>query len=306
MPVHGANRLPPRSGLGTMTGVPTSELSAGDAFDEALRADAGGDEDRRWELVSHLHIHGGQPALEVAARWSGHREPAHRRLAADVLGQLGAAPGRAAADGPFRPESLALLLAMARGESDPDVLSSIAVGFGHIGDDRSLATLIRLHTHPDPDVRYGVVFGLLRCPDAAAALDTLITLSADEDARVRDWATFGLARQTGMDFPRLRDALADRLGDDDADTRLEAVHGLATRGDERVIQPLLDILGSPSDAFDPGLVAEALYGLATVTADPRLRPHLLAERDSYLAEPIDAWPDGLRTALAQHSEPLSR
>jgi hypothetical protein len=49
-----------------------------------------------------------------------------------------------------------------------------------------------------------------------------------------------------MDFPRLRDAPADRLNDDDDDTRLEAVHGLATRGDERVVQPLLDILEAPS------------------------------------------------------------
>jgi HEAT repeat protein len=102
------------------------------------------------------------------------------------------------------------------------VLYSITTGFGHIGDERSLAILISLHTHPDPVVRYGVVSGLLRRPDAAA-LDTLITLSADEDAQVRDWSTFGLARQTDKDFPRLRDALADRLNDDDDDTRLDGI-----------------------------------------------------------------------------------
>jgi hypothetical protein len=257
-----------------MTTMPTTELGVAEVFEEALRAGAAGDEDRRWELISHLHLHGGRTALEAATRLSDHREPARRALAADVLGQLGAAPGRSAVRGPFRESSLALLLAMAQNETDPDVLSSITVGFGHLGDERSLAPLIRLHTHPDPQVRYGVAFGLLGRPEAAA-LDTLITLSADEDARVRDWSTFGLARQTDRDFPRLRDALADRLHDDDDDTRLEAVHGLATRGDERVVQPLLDILDSSSEPSDPGMVSEALCAIAAATADPRLLAHLL-------------------------------
>jgi HEAT repeat protein len=288
-----------------MTVMPAPELNVIEAFDEALRADAAGAEDRRWELIAHLHIHGGQKALEAAARLSDHREPARRRLAADVLSQLGAAPDRAAADGPFREDSLALLLTMVQDEPDPDVLYSITTGLGHIGDERSLAPLIRLHAHPDAEVRYGVAFGLLRRPDAAA-LDTLITLSADEDAQVRDWATFGLARQSDEDFPRLRDALADRLDDDDLDTRVEAVHGLASRGDERVMQPLLDILESPPESSDPGLVSEALCALATTTADARLRPHLLAERDRFLDDPIDEWPDDLRAALAKYGEPLPR
>ena len=288
-----------------MTAMPTPELSVIEAFDVALRAGAAGDEDRRGELISHLHLHGGQKALEVAARLSDHPEPARRRLAADVLSQLGAAPGRAAADGPFREDCLALLLTMVRDEPDPDVLYSITTGFGHIGDERGLAPLIRLHTHPDAEVRHGVAFGLLRHPDAAA-LETLITLSADKDAQVRDWATFGLARQTDEDSPWLRDALADRLNDDDIDTRVEAVHGLATRGDERVMQPLLDILESPPESSDPGLVAEALCALATATADARLGPHLMAERDRFLNDPIDGWPDDLRAALAKYGEPLPR
>jgi hypothetical protein len=76
-----------------MITMPTPELSVIEAVDEALRAGATGDEDRRWELITHLHIHGGQTALEAAARLSDHPEPARRRLAADVLSQLGAAPG---------------------------------------------------------------------------------------------------------------------------------------------------------------------------------------------------------------------
>jgi hypothetical protein len=102
--------------------MPTPELSTTEAFDEALRAGAVGDEDRRWELISNLHVHGGQKALEVAARWSSHPKPARRRLAADVLSELGRAPDQGAADGPLRESSLALLLTMLPDETDPDVL----------------------------------------------------------------------------------------------------------------------------------------------------------------------------------------
>jgi HEAT repeat protein len=285
--------------------MPTPELSATEAFDEALRAGAVGDEDRRWELISHLHVHGGQKALEAATRLSDHPDPEHRRLAADVLSELGAAEGQGAADGPLRESSLALLLTMLPDETDPDVLYSITIGLGPIRDEPVPAPLIGLHTHSDAKVRRGVAFGLGGRPDTAA-LDTLITLSADEGAQVREWATFGLARLTDEDFPRLRDALADRLHDDDLDTRVEAVHGLATRGDQRVMQPLLDILESPLEPSDPGLVAEALCALATTMVDPRLRLHLLAERDRLLDDPIDEWPDDLRTALAKYGEPLPR
>ncbi|WP_146169061.1 hypothetical protein [Actinoplanes italicus] len=48
----------------------THEITVIAAFDEALRAGDAGDEDRCWTLITHLHLHGGRPALEVAARWA--------------------------------------------------------------------------------------------------------------------------------------------------------------------------------------------------------------------------------------------
>ncbi|GAA1617837.1 HEAT repeat domain-containing protein [Actinoplanes couchii] len=216
-------------------------------FDEVLRDDAAGDEDRRWELIAELHVHGEPEDLDRAGRLSVDPVAARRALAADVVGQLGVG-------GPLGADSLDLLLVMARDESDPGVISSIASGFGHIGDGRSLAPLIGWHTHPDAGVRYSVVFGLLRQP-LPAAFDALVALSGDPDARVRDWATFGLARNTDEDFPQLRDALAARLDDEDVNTRVEAVYGLAVRGDERAERPLRELLESPPDSADVGLLA---------------------------------------------------
>ncbi|MEU0559628.1 HEAT repeat domain-containing protein [Dactylosporangium sp. NPDC006015] len=267
------------------------------AFEEALRAG----EDRRWELVTHLHVHGGREALGIAARLGRAAEPSRRELAAEVLGQLGtvlgtpgpnpgaapghrATPGRSAADGPFRDEATALLLAMIAREDDPAVLYSLAVALGHMAGEDSVAPLVRLRAHPDADVRGGVVFGLLG-RETRAALDALIELSADDEPRVRDWATFGLARQSDADFPALREALAARLDDDDTDTRAEAVHGLAVRGDERAMPRLLSFLADPDPVADLLVIFEAMCELAAATGDPRLLPYLEAELSSYTGEP---------------------
>jgi HEAT repeat protein len=287
--------------INKMSGMSISELTVAQAVHQALHT-AAEDEERRWDLVVHLHNHGGQEALDVALAMREHAEPSHRTLAADILSQLGGRPGQAAIDGPFRDEALAALLAMIDGEHDPQVLYAITVGFGHIGDERCVEPLIRLHAHADTEVRSGVVFGLLGRPETAA-LQTLIILSADSDSDVRDWATFGLARQTDQDFPQLREALADRLADDDPDTFAEAVHGLATRGDIRAVAPMLDALQAEAQGSDPHLVTEALYALAAATGDLRLLPHLLADLDSWLADALNEDPpEELQAALARYAE----
>lgn len=277
--------------------MPMSDVAVAQAVDEALRTASEGDEDRRWELVWRLQQHGGVQALNMASRLHDHHEPSYRALVADVLGQLGAGPGRPAVDGAFRDDALALLLTMAEAERDPVVLTAITVGFGHIGDERCVEPMVRMHTHADACVREGVVFGLLGRPEPAA-LETLITLSADREPAVRDWATFGLARQTTQDFPRLRTALADRLDDDDPDTRAEAIHGLAVRADERAIEPLIHALQSPPNISDLNVIVEALYALAIATTDPRLHPYLVADHED---QPDDDVPEALQAALAQYA-----
>ena len=83
-------------------------------------------------------------------------------------------------------------------------------------------------------------------------LAALIALSADDDLDVRDWATFALGTLSEDDGAPLRDALAARLDDEDEDVRLEAVHGLALRGDARAAEPARDLLaahaGEPVDS----------------------------------------------------------
>ena len=101
---------------------------------------------------------------------------------------------------------------------------------------------------------------------ATAVLDALIALSGDAEDDVRDWATFALGTLAEADDPALRDALAARLDDPDEATRLEAVHGLAVRGDARAEAPARDLLAAHGDAEGEGVWAR----------------HLLAETASHI------------------------
>ena len=79
-----------------------------------------------------------------------------------------------------------------------------------------------------------------------ATLTTLITLSGDSDSNVRNWATFGLGSQLGspdeadvIDTPELRETLAARFSDEHAETRAEAMVGLALRGGVRALPAVI-------------------------------------------------------------------
>ena len=85
---------------------------------------------------------------------------------------------------------------------------------------------------------------------------------------MRDWATFALGTLADEDTPALRDALAARLDDPDEDTRLEAVHGLALRGDHRADDAARDLLAGTARPTRRRLARHLL----AETAEPPRRP----------------------------------
>jgi HEAT repeat protein len=159
-----------------------------------------------------------------------------------------------------------VLLRLLEEDDEPAVLSSAAIGLGHLHDERAIDRLTKLAGHASPDVRRAVVHGLMGHDDDRA-VRALVVLSEDEDPAVRDWATFSLGIQIDRDTPEVREALAARLDDEDANTRDEAIRGLAQRGDARAIEPALAAEPSPE-------IEEAIEQLAEATGDPRLRERL--------------------------------
>jgi HEAT repeat protein len=222
------------------------------------------DEDTVWEAVGILHWRGTREVFEAARQLCASRCPRERAVGADVLGQLGI-PERS-----FPDESWAILTERLRVDENAGVLSSAAIACGHLHDVRAIDPLVQLKDHRCEDVRYAVVFGLSAYEDSKA-VRALIDLSADTDAHVRDWATFGLGQQIRLDTPEIREALYARVADEDGDTRAEGLMGLARRRDERVIEPLLEDLTA---GFGGALLLEA----AGEMADPRLYSALVRLR----------------------------
>lgn len=195
------------------------------------------DEELAWQLVTILHHRATREVFEQAKALCQSQNAKERILGVNILGQLGI-PDRL-----FIDESLAILFTLLEKEQDADVLSSIGVALGHIGDIRAVKLLVNIKNHPNEEVRFGVVFGLLGHAEKLA-INALIELSSDEDEEVRNWATFGLGSLIEIDSNEIREALFNRISENNSEIRGEAFLGLAKRGDKRIVEPLLQELCS--------------------------------------------------------------
>ena len=260
--------------------------------------------DAEWApYMAALAWRGDAEVLEAARELAGAGDPRGRCVAAFVLGQLGVS------EPPFPKESAEALEALAEREQDPEVLATIASAFGKLGAPYGLETLLRLRRHADPRVREGAADALAGRDDERV-LDALVELTCDAEPGIRDWATFALGTLSPRDTPALRDALAARLGDEDDDTRIEAVHGLAIRGDTRGLDATLDLLGEVGSHDDGGNAADTIWKryaltqatvrLAALTGDPRLKAHLPALDERLVGTAIEG---DLRRAHERVAQP---
>jgi HEAT repeat protein len=190
------------------------------------------DEDLAWEAVVTLHLRGTREVLDAARKLCASNYPKERKLGADILGQLGV-PVRS-----FPVESVKALLPMLKTEQDDEAIYSICIALGHIHDPATVPVLAKLKSHPSVQIRWAIA-GALGGFEDQLAITTLIELSRDQDGIVRDWATFGLGTQISVNTPEIKNALLARLSDKDEVTRGEALRGLATRKDQRVLKPLI-------------------------------------------------------------------
>src|ERR671929_2064357 len=126
------------------------------------------DEESYWAVVSELHTRVNDHTFRIADVLCDSLAVGERCLGADVLGQLGAAEGATPAESPFASASGRVLLRLLEEEDEPAVLSSAAIGLGHLRDERSIDRLAALVAHASPDVRRAGVAGLVGYDDDPA------------------------------------------------------------------------------------------------------------------------------------------
>jgi HEAT repeat protein len=225
-----------------------------------------------WGPIQELHAIGTREVFETAAALVRRGAATERAAAALVLGQLGGGAK------PFHEERVELAVMLATGDSDARVLEATAFALGHLADERGRESLLQLHRHPSPDVRFAVAGGIAQCihtgpegdEDDPEVVDALIRLSRDPDPEVRNWATFGLGRQLEVDGPVIREALAERLVDPYDEVRAEAIAGLALRHDERALHPALELLRTAEE------VPSGLLDALAEVDDPQFNEELRA------------------------------
>ncbi len=137
-------------------------------------------------------------------------------------------------------EGLVSILLEVLDDPSEAVVSAAAIAFGHRHHPRAIQRWARASGHPGAEVRDGVVHGL-GGHDDPSAVAALIRLASDADRDVRNWATFGIAQQTALDSPAIREVLLARA--EDSEIRGEASIGPARRGDARSLTRLQCELG---------------------------------------------------------------
>ena len=235
------------------TTLSTTVLLA-DAAAAALTSDP--DDRRLWDLIYALQERATRDVFEAAAAWCHSPGPPLRRLGVAVLGELGL-------DGsfPFARESEPVLLSLLE-DNEATVVAAAALALGTLGADDT-ATLCRAAGHPAADVRAAVARSL--CDLAGpGVVPTLIALTRDPEASVRQLATSGLGGFDREDTPDVRLALVERLEDTDAETREEAIFALAQLGDDRVAAALRAALEEPETS--------ELIEMAAMAVENRRRP----------------------------------
>lgn len=247
-----------------------------------------------WKYVSQLRRRGERQTF-LTARDLCHSRILHRRvLGIDVLCQLRHYKNEGKPDWH---NSRAVFVHASRRIIRPllqdgriDVLISAIHALWHLSDPKIACYVSRFSTHRNLGVRCGVACAL-GGDGSPLAIKTLIKLTEDKYAQVRDWATFGIGDLMEKDSSEIREALFRRVKDRSIDTRNEAMVGLAKRKDPRAIELVLKALREKSPRVYALIAAREF---AHPVFLPELKKHwngLKSHRN------LDCWEMELRDAL---------
>jgi HEAT repeat protein len=214
--------------------------------------------------------------FEAMVKRTVSHQASDRKLAALVLMRD---PGRT-----YEEEASAAIAAMTAIEIDEEVLGALAYAVKHLGLDNCTEFLSQVAQSKNAETRYAAAFALGGRSDDALAIKTLIALSKDSDDDVRDWATFGLYLDAQHQQPvteNIKEALFARIDDTHDETRYQAIAGLASCQDLRVIEPLIAALES-NDVWHLALEAAKELG------HPAFYPSLVKLREDFPSDKLVA------------------
>lgn len=253
--------------------------SVSELFTAALAGEYEAEE--AWDAVATLRARGTEEVYAAAAQLCGSEDATARARGLDVLGQLGA--GKSDAERPHLHGCVSIAIGHLS-DPDPNVACSAAWALSHLHTKAAMAALVPMKSHEDVRVRHALAAALHldRC-SSPRALSAVLELMQDPSDEVRDWATFALGQSVEMDSPEIRSALRSRLQDSFADTRNEALWGLALRKDRLGLTLLLERIEAENCMAGDEMAAAEALGISY---------------DS----PVPVFCDGLRKLLAESNE----
>ncbi|WP_299685546.1 hypothetical protein [uncultured Dokdonia sp.] len=138
-----------------------------------------------------------------------------------------------------------------------NVLKSIFYGIGHNNEelsDKQISKLVTFQNVENIDVKHALISALSGVENIKA-IETLIDFSKNKKSSIRNWATFGIGSLIDLDTTEIRNALWNRVTDNDFETKSEAIVGLANRKDKRI----KDVISTELENGDYGtLLFEAI------------------------------------------------
>ena len=191
-----------------------------------------------WDNISELRK---RPCAEVynkAANLLNSNIDNEKIIGIDVLAQLGSKKRF------NQKKSLNQYFKLLKHDQSSSVLNSILIAISHNNKKLSkkrIAQLLEYKNHENSEVRFGLVNSLSGINDESA-IQVLIELSSDKHPSIRDWATFSIGTQIEVNSTNISKALWNRIDDNDKNTRLEAIFGLAKRKDQRIKSILIEEL----------------------------------------------------------------
>ncbi|MEL1245784.1 hypothetical protein AAEO56_16040 [Flavobacterium sp. DGU11] len=226
-----------------------------------------------WDNIAALRKRPNREVFDKSILLMQSENARFREIGINVSAQLGIPPR------PFYNETLKLYFDLLSGENEPAVLSTLLYAIGHNNDKLThsqIQTLVSFKDFRDSFVREALVNALLGVEDAIA-IYTLLYLSEDTAASVRNWATFGIGTLVDSDNEMIRAALWKRVSDRNIDTKFEAIAGLAKRKDIRI----KDIIEKELLSGDyQSLLFDAITDLGDIHFLPILKSQLVSNEQN--------------------------